>query len=288
MAALRRVVVVPHSGKPEAEKVGRDLAGVLESQGVAVELWDGLPAVSQGDADQGGVRDSPGKERYDAAIVLGGDGALLRAARAFAPVRTPILGVNLGHLGFLTELEIPDVDDAIGKLVQGSYTIEERMMLEASVLRSDKEVARYLALNDAVVARGTFARIIRMETWVAGEYIATFPADGLIASTPTGSTAYSLSAGGPIINPCLDCIIVTPICPHTLGARSFVVRPEEVVRIHLEAAHNQVMLTVDGQEGFELLSGDEILAERSSCRARFIKLRGRPFYEILRTRLAKG
>ena len=159
------------------------------------------------------------QEEVDVIMVLGGDGTLLGVARQVADKGIPILGVNLGQLGFLTDLEMPDLFPCLEKLVENDYEVESRMMLEAQVLRKGSPVKSMVAFNDVVIGKGPISRIIRLETYVGSDYLATYRADGIIVASPTGSTAYSLSAGGPIVNPELEVMIVTPICPHTLHAR---------------------------------------------------------------------
>ncbi|PKM81324.1 MAG: NAD(+) kinase [Firmicutes bacterium HGW-Firmicutes-14] len=221
-------------------------------------------------------------------IVLGGDGTLLNSARAIAGCGIPLFGVNLGQLGFLTEIEQPDLAPAMKQLISGDYQIEERMMIEASVIRKGEEISRFCGLNDAVVTKGAFARLIRLKTFVNNEFVDIYPADGLIISTPTGSTAYSLSAGGPLVVPDLELMIVTPICPHTLYARPIVINNNSVVRVELQATQAEVMLTIDGQSGFPLKPFDEVIIKKAPFCARFMKLNQRSFFEILRTKLKEG
>ncbi len=221
-------------------------------------------------------------------IVLGGDGTLLNSARTVAAHGIPLFGVNLGQLGFLTEIELPDLTPALEKLISGRYKIEERMMIQAAVLRNGLEISRFYALNDAVITKGAFARLVRLKTFVNDEYVDVYPADGLIISTPTGSTAYSLSAGGPLVVPNLELMIVTPICPHTLYARPLVIDRESIVRVELLATQAEVMLTIDGQSGFQLIPRDQVVVQKAPFNAKFMKLKQRSFYEILREKLTEG
>lgn len=221
-------------------------------------------------------------------IVLGGDGTLLSCARTIAANGIPLFGVNLGQLGFLTEIELPDLEPALEKLISGQYLIEERMMIQAAVRRGGTEISNFHALNDAVITKGAFARLIRLKTFVNDEYFDVFPADGLIVSTPTGSTAYSLSAGGPLVVPDLGLMLVTPICPHTLYSRPLVIDKDSIVRVELETTQAEVMLTIDGQSGFKLQPHDEVIVKKAPFNARFMKLNQRGFYEILRRKLKEG
>ncbi len=225
-------------------------------------------------------------EQAQCMIVFGGDGTLLGTARKVATAGTPIIGINLGNLGFLTEIEIPNITASLEKILEGQYHIEERMMLEAWVYRHGNVVERLVALNDAVIAKGAFARPIRLEFHVNDDYVNTYPADGLIIASPTGSTAYSLSAGGPLVTPELDIMLLTPICPHSIWARSLVVAPESVVRVVVISCRGEVMLTMDGQQGINLQERDEIIIKRAQRKAKFIRLNGKSFFEVLRKKLS--
>lgn len=224
----------------------------------------------------------------DCLVVFGGDGTLLHAARLSAGPGTPILGVNLGQLGFLTEVEPADVGEGIDRLLAGDYHVEERMMLEGRLERDGKELAHFYGLNDIVIAKGAFSRMIELETWVGGEYVATYPADGLIISSPTGSTAYSLAAGGPLVTPEVAVMILTPICPHTFYARPLVIAVEQQVQVKLLAQQAEVMLTIDGQEGYELLAGDIVNAGRSRRVVRLVRFRQSSFFHVMREKLHLG
>lgn len=224
-------------------------------------------------------------DKIDYVIVLGGDGTILRAARKIAASSTPIIGVNFGHLGFLTEIDVPDLLPALEKILSGQYYIDERMMLEARLFRKGKIIGHSVGLNDAVITKGAFARLILLETYLNDEYAATYPADGLIVASPTGSTAYSLSAGGPLVTPDFDLMLITPICPHTLWARPMAVAPDSVVNVILRSPQAEVMLTMDGQHGFSLKEDDLVVINRAPDKARFLRFKGRNFFEVLRKKL---
>ncbi len=221
-------------------------------------------------------------------IVLGGDGTLLNSARLAAPAGIPLLGINIGRMGFLTEVDAPELFFALEKLLKGEYSVDDRMMLEAKVYRRGSCVARSTALNDAVVTKGAFARLIFLETYVNDEYVATYPADGLIIASPTGSTAYSLSAGGPLVSPDLALMLVTPICPHSLWARPLVIGAESEIRVIVNSQKEEVMLTMDGQYGVRLEQNDAVVVTRSPFQAKFIRLKNRSFYYLLRRKLSEG
>lgn len=224
----------------------------------------------------------------DCLLALGGDGTLLRAARLVSRQGVPILGINLGHLGFLTEIELGELNPALERLLGGQYRLEERMMLKCELQRDERVLTSYRALNDVVITKGAFSRLLRLETYIGNAYLGTFPADGLILSTPTGSTAYSLSAGGPIVAPDLQVIIITPICPHTLYARPLVVAGAQEVRVRINAQGAEVMLTVDGQQGLHLQDGDTAIINRAGIPARLVRLKEKPFYTLVREKLQEG
>lgn len=221
-------------------------------------------------------------------LVLGGDGTMLNTARVAAPPGLPLLGINLGRLGFLSELDIPDIIPGLEKLVSGDYRVEERMMLESRVIRQGRVMETAIALNDAVITKGAFARLIRLKTNIDGENIGTYPADGIIVASPTGSTAYSLSAGGPVVTPEMELMLITPICPHSLWARPLVISSSSGVEVELLSDNAEVMLTVDGQHAFRLEKNDSVLITRAPCKARFIRLNKRSFYSVLHSKLNEG
>ncbi|HZK18354.1 MAG TPA: NAD(+) kinase, partial [Clostridia bacterium] len=196
--------------------------------------------------------------------------------------------INIGRLGFLTEVDLPDIYDSLQAVIEGKYTIEKRMMLQARVKRNDEVVVKSVSLNDVVITKGSFARIIMFSVNVDGEFMGMYRADGMIIASPTGSTAYSLSAGGPLVVPGLELMILTPICPHTLSARPMVIPRESIVELEILSDQVQIMLTMDGQHGFRLQKNDKIYVTRSQFPARFIQVRKRSFYEVLRNKLKEG
>lgn len=221
----------------------------------------------------------------DFIIVLGGDGTLLGAAREVLWFKTPILGVNMGHLGFIAEVEAKDVFVALEKILKGQYSIEDRTMLEAKVIKDGMDADTFYCLNDIGITRGTLSRIITLKVYLNGSYMDTYNADGIVVSTPTGSTAYSLSAGGPIVNPRVSAILITPISPHSLNSRSIVISKEEIVRIDIVDNYQEVYLTVDGQQGYKIKSGDSVIIREAPFGTKLIKVTERSFYDVLRTKL---
>lgn len=225
----------------------------------------------------------------DCVVVLGGDGTLLNAARNFAPAGVPILGINMGGLGFLSAAEQFDMYGALEKLLNGEFYLEKRMMLEVSVEREKQKTAEFYALNDVVISKGSFSRMVRLRTYVHDRYLATYPADGLIIATSTGSTAYSLSAGGPLVSPEVEVILLTPICPHTLYARPFVLPAYETIRVCLEPGdHREMMLTVDGQRGFTLQENDLVFTRKAKFETQLINFENKSFYRLIHQKLREG
>jgi len=222
-------------------------------------------------------------------VVLGGDGTLISTARVIGERDIPILGVNLGSLGFLTEIALDELYPALEKCLRGDYRVSERIMLRAVVERDGRETASHLVLNDVVINKGALARIVDLKTKVNSLDLATFKADGLIISTPTGSTGYSLSAGGPIVNPSMNCIVITPICPHTLTNRPIVIDDDSVVDITVKSLDDEdIFLTLDGQVGLELRSGDRICVSRATHTAKLVMSEERDYFAVLRTKLKWG
>lgn len=221
-------------------------------------------------------------------IVLGGDGTLLAAARIFATVGTPILSVNLGFLGFLTEVRLADLYSTLENWCAGCHSVDERAMLHAALWRDGAEQSSYDALNEIVVSKGDIARMGNFAVELDGKSVARFRADGVIVSTPTGSTAYTLAANGPILTPDVDAMVVTPICPHLLTLRPIVVRGDATLTVRVEGIPNVALLTVDGQQGFELQRGDEVRCCRSSHTVNLVRLGESGFFDVLRSKLSWG
>jgi NAD+ kinase len=227
-------------------------------------------------------------EGVDLVLVLGGDGTLLSAARLIEDTAQPILGINLGSLGFLTELGLEELFESLERVLEGEYSRESRVRLEASLHRGEEQIGRYQVLNDVVINKGALARIIDLETYVDGQKVTNYQSDGLIISTPTGSTAYSLAAGGPIIDPTLDVIVISPICPHTLTNRPLVIPGGAVVELFLRSDSGEVFLTLDGQEGTRLNQGDRVRIRASGNKVNLIRTGSRNFYDVLSTKLHWG
>jgi NAD+ kinase len=228
-------------------------------------------------------------DQVDVLLALGGDGTLLRAARFLDGAAVPILGVNLGKLGFLTTCNHEEFPGAFAAFARGDFTVQPRMALEASTITAGGAVGVKLrALNDVVVHKGGFARVLRMRTFVNDELIGAFAADGAVLATPTGSTAYSLSANGPIVVPTFDSILVTPVAPHTLALRPTILPPDAVIRLEVEDAPEEVLVTADGQVGTSLGAGQSLVVRRASSPTLLVQLEGNSFFSRLRRKLGWG
>lgn len=283
---MKSVAILLNSEKPDAVRLAGEIVSRLDEKKVRVIAeHDAATAMDAPSLS----RDESELARADFALVLGGDGTLLRTSRIMAPAGVPMLAVRFGSFGFLADTEPSGAHEAIEKVLQGDFRIEERMMIQAAVHRGGRKISSSAALNDVVIAKGPLARMLRLDTHVSGKYISTYSADGLIVATPTGSTAYTLSAGGPLVMPKLRTIIITPICPHTLNARSLMISSEETVEVTVEGEYGDVvMLTIDGQIGIPLEPGDAISVGEAEFKARLITFGPTTFYEKLQTRLRWG
>ena len=271
---------------PAARKASKKLASWLEARGKKVFIDRETAAA----INMQGYEPDEIPALVEMIIVLGGDGTLLSAARLVADARTdvPIFGVNLGSLGFMAEVSLDELYGNLEKAIAGKLRTEDRIMLTASVLRGGKRIAQYRVLNDAVINKGALARMMELRISVNDGHLTTLRADGLIVATPTGSTAYSLSAGGPIIHPTIHCFVLTPICPHTLSNRPIALPDSVVVTVCLTSPSEDVSLTLDGQIGFPLEPNDIVAIKKSRFRMKLIKHPTKSYYEILRTKLKWG
>ena len=224
-------------------------------------------------------------QKTDLIIVAGGDGTILRVARDLAHWEVPILGINIGHKGFLAELEVSDIPAYLEKVLAGDYALSNRIMLNATVIRGSEKVAKFTALNDMVVTKGPFSRIIRLDAFIGTNFLESYTGDGIIIATPTGSTGYSLSAGGPIVNPSLDVLVVTPVCPHSLYNRSVIVKGSETVTMTVYTRQSEIILTVDGQVGFTLYEDDKVIVSRAPRKVSLVTFKEHSFYTLLGNKL---
>ena len=282
---MKRVGVFAKRNHPEAVEIAREVTSWLQERGIEVFHDKALAE------DLGTVQGYPGGSipaMVNLIVVLGGDGTLISVARKVGDLRTPILGVNLGSLGFLTEITLQEIFPVLELVVRGDFTVSSRMMLDAVVRREGREVGRYRVLNDVVINKGALARIIDMEASVDDVYLTTFKADGLIISTPTGSTGYNLAAGGPIIYPDLDCLVMAPICPHMLTNRPIIVSDKAIIRVEVKFQDQDVVFTADGQVGMPLQGGDVVEVRRSRSCTLLVKSPTKDYFQVLRTKLRWG
>ncbi|MCX7724163.1 MAG: NAD(+)/NADH kinase [Thermodesulfovibrio sp.] len=227
-------------------------------------------------------------QNSDAVVVLGGDGTMLSASRIIGGKKTPIIGINMGKLGFITEISKNDLFESLEKIFSGNYEIEERSMINAQILRDEKIINEYLGLNDIVIGKGIMAKISDFDLIINNVYVSTIKADGIIISTPTGSTAYNLSAGGPILYPTLKGLVFTPICPHTLSVRPLVLPDNFVIEIVISSSTRDIFLTIDGQVGLPLQKNDRVKCKIASEKTYIIAPLGRDYFRILREKLRWG
>jgi len=279
-----KVGIIAKPKKP-ADEIVKELVSWLKERDIEAVL-DEETASLAGLESQYKKSDIP--EICDFIVVLGGDGTLLSVARLVYGSDVPILAVNLGSLGFLTEVTLDELYPMLEKVIEGEYTTDERTMLEALVFRHGEKIAEYRVLNDVVIHKGTLARIIQLETKIDGLYLTTYRADGLIIATPTGSTAYSLAAGGPILYPCVPALILNPICPFTLSQRPIVIDDSSVIEVTLLTENEDVFVTLDGQVGFALMARDVVHVKKAEKKIKLIKNPYRNFFEVLRTKLRWG
>ncbi len=279
---IRRVGIVGRHRTRDAVRTAGELALWLARRGVNVAADEqilrarGLTDLEAFDPDKS----------YDLVVVLGGDGTLLSVARQVPGI--PILGVNLGRLGFLTELSRHELYPSMVKVLAGDYALQPRSMFDVELRRRGRVVTHYRAFNDAVIAKSARASVIELELQVHGNLIASYRADGLIIATPNGSTAYNLSAGGPIVYPTLDVAMLTPICAHALSMRPIVVPDAEAIEVTLITERQEVVLTVDGQEGGHLAPRDVVVVKRSKADVQLVRVTERTFYDSLRNKLNWG
>jgi NAD+ kinase len=283
---MKRVSIIAKQGKPELGSVAREVTRWLRDHGYTVTVDT---AAREFSSDYELVeREALVEKRPDFVVVLGGDGTLLSAARHVAAAGIPILGINLGGLGFLTEVKQDEITSALTAIDSGRCELSLRSMLHCQVQRNGYCVAVYDALNDIVVNQRDVARITEFEVRVNGTFVATYKADGLIVSTPTGSTAYSLAAGGPILAPDVPGFVITPVASHALTNRPLVVQDTAVIELRVVVTREQAYLTIDGQLGQPLEDGDVVLCRKSDFKVKLFKLPERTFFQVLRTKLKWG
>ncbi len=280
---LQTVGIAANMSKPECRARVMQLEKQLRDHGATV-LLDQEAAAVAGRAGEARLLAEIGK-RAQLVIVLGGDGTILRTVRELDGAETPVFGVNVGNLGFLTSVRCEDMHEAVEMLFRGEYSVSERHTLEASLIRAGQRIESHRALNDAVLSRSAFSRIVRLRLELDGELLTEYVCDGMIFATATGSTAYSLSAGGPILLPETRAFVMTPICPHALSNRPIIAGRNSVARCVVANAAGELLLTVDGQVQLRLQVGDTVEVKRSGKVVRLLTPKGLSYFDVLRQKL---
>lgn len=283
---MKRAAIISKRGKPDLPGIVNDLVRWLRAHGYAISA-DSISREFCDGCDSAEREDLP-IQKPDFVIVLGGDGTLLSVARSVAPAGIPILGVNLGSLGFLTEVKQEELVPTLEAIDAGQCGLSVRSMIHCQLRRKQECHASYEALNDVVVHQSALARLAVFDVRVNGKFVANYTADGLIVSTPTGSTAYSLAAGGPILAPDLPGFVITPVASHALTNRPLVVQDTDTIELSAQGRGDSVLLTVDGQQGCSVGEGDVVVCRKSEFQVKLLKLEGRSFFDVLRTKLKWG
>lgn len=283
---MKRAAIISKLGKPELGAIVTDVVRWLNQHDYGI-IADSMSRRFCPECEPG-EREELAEKRPDFVIVLGGDGTLLSTARSVARAGIPILGVNLGSLGFLTEVKEGEIIQALEAIHAGRCDVTERCMLHCQLRRNGECVASYEALNDVVVNQSALARITDFDVRVNGAFVANYKADGVIIATPTGSTAYSLAAGGPILTPNITAFVITPVAPHALTNRPLVVPDSVLIEVSMRATSEKAYLTVDGQQGMPLADGDIVQCKKSQFSVKLLKLAERSFFDVLRTKLKWG
>ena len=279
-----RIAVFPNVDKPASGEVLKRIIGFYSDKEVKLMLpldesrFFGLEEYGVAEIEQ---------QSADIALSLGGDGTLLGVCRRYGSHPVPVCGINLGTLGFMADIELGELEPMLQRILERNYRIEHRLLLSGHV--SSEGESRFLghAINDVVITKGGVARMLHLGLAINNVHLMDYKADGIIVSSPTGSTAYSLSAGGPIMSPRIPALLLTPICAHTFNMRPLVIGEDDVVHIKIAAVHQDILVTFDGQESFRLLPGDEVMVRKSKIQASIVKFQDKDYYQILRTKLWK-
>ena len=283
---FRNIGIISRPRRSNLSEVVPPLLSWLEARGIHA-VYDQETATSLAEPSEGRSREQVAAAS-DLLLVLGGDGTLLAAARVAAPRGIPILPINMGSLGFLTSFRLEELYPALEDILAGRLTISERVMLHAELQRGDKILDKQTVVNEVVINKGALARMIELELSIDRDFVCRYRADGLIVASPTGSTAYSLSAGGPIVHPAVESFIITPICPHTLSDRPVVVSDTSIIEVKLSAGTESVFLTLDGQKGIPLQATDRVRVSRAQQLLKLIQTPNKSYFEILRNKLKWG
>jgi NAD+ kinase len=291
MSPIKRIGIVLKPHQPDALKTICELVTWLDERGI--ELVGGPEIERERIEHKTGcaISEVPHDEiaaTADLMLVLGGDGTMIATARLIGDREVPVLGINYGGLGYLAEFRIEELYHALESILSGNFRLDKRVMLGVELNRHDASITRNRVLNDVVINKSALARIIEIEAYLNEHFVNSFRADGLIISTPTGSTAYNLSAGGPVIFPSMNAVVITPICPFTLSNRPIVVPDEATIELHLKTDQEQVTLTLDGQVGFELNVEDRVVIRKSSVTFNLVQPSNRNYFDVLRDKLRWG
>ena len=285
-AAFHTIGIISRPRRSNLEAVAPPLLEWFASRGIRT-VYDTETAGVLHDPSHGLSRTEVA-EQSQLLLVLGGDGTLLAAARVAAPLGIPILPINMGSLGFLTSFTIKEMYTSLEQVLAGRFSCSERVMLDVELHRDAEIIEHQIVVNEAVINKGALARMIDLQLTIDSDFVCRYRADGLIVATPTGSTAYSLSAGGPIVHPAVESWIITPICPHTLSDRPVVVRDSSSIEVHLSGDTESVFLTLDGQTGIPMQAADVVRMRRAAERLRLIQPAQKSYFEILRNKLKWG
>ncbi len=291
MASIKRIGVVVKPHQPDALATLCRLTEWLNARGI--KLIGSLDVDRERIEHETGcvvetVKDEDLAEGVDLMLVLGGDGTMIATARMVGDMEVPVIGVNYGGLGYLAEFPIEELFSALEAILNGQYEVEPRVMLAVELQRGEELVTKTRVLNDVVINKSALARIIEIEAYLNNQFVNSFRADGLIVSTPTGSTAYNLSAGGPVIYPSMNAIVITPICPFTLSNRPIVVPDDSFIDVRLKTRNEEVALTLDGQVGFPLQAGDKIVIRKSKTTFNLVQPANKNYFDVLRDKLRWG
>ena len=282
---MKSAAIISKPSKPELASILPELLAWLRKRGYTLYLDQETAQYTNGEEIV--ARTALGAKHPDFALVLGGDGTLLSAARALAHEDVPILGVNLGSLGFLTEVPLTEMYSTLEAVDGGHCPVEERSVLDCSLVRGNETLAQHFALNDVVVNKSAISRLVDFDLLINGAFVFNYKADGVIIATPTGSTAYSLAAGGPVLMPSVESFVVTPVCPHALTHRPLVVTDKAQIELRVETGAEEAFLSIDGQIGMPVKQGDRVLCHRASHTVRLMRIR-RTFFDVLRNKLKWG
>ncbi len=290
-SSIKRIGIVLKPNQPDALKTMCELTVWLSKRGIS--LFGGPEVDRERIAQQTGcaveqVEPDQIATNADLILVMGGDGTMIAAARLMGDAEVPVLGINYGGLGYLAEFRIEELYSALESILEGRFRLDRRVMLEVELVRGDESVTRNRVLNDVVINKSALARIIEIEAYLNQQFVNSFRADGLIVSTPTGSTAYNLSAGGPVIFPSMNAVVITPICPFTLSNRPIVVPDGAEIVLHLKTDHEDVALTLDGQVGFPLKVEDRVTIHKSETTFNLVQPANRNYFDVLRDKLRWG